>query len=225
MNITAVVQLLSQVQLFATPQTAACQAPLSFTISWTLLIFMATESVIPSNHLILYCSLLLQPSILLSIRTFSKELSLSIRQPKYLSFSFIISPSDEYSGLIFIEIDQFDLSAVNEYGFPQNRAVYESNNTNIPPSTNYQCLYIKLQKNVIQEGQREIRLSWHVKCPVKPLKVSQVLIIQPCQAQSIIRDNTKTLFKHKCFYSANKNTSFLGIYQKIKRKKKLYSKS
>ena len=175
----------------------------------------------PSNHLILYCSLLLLPSVFLSIRTFSKELSLSIRQPKYLSFSFIISPSDEYSGLIFIEIDQFDLSAVNKYGFPQNRAVYESNNTNIPPSTNYQCLYMKLQKNVIQEGQREIRLSWHVKCPVKPLKVTQLLIIQPCQAQSIIKDNTKTLFKHKCFYSAKKNTSFLGIYRKIKRKKKI----
>ena len=180
----------------------------------------------PSNHLILYqSSLLLLPSVFLSIRTFSKELSLSIRQPKYLSFSLIISPSDEYSGLIFIEIDQFDLSAVNKYGFPQNRAVYESNNTNIPPSTNYQCLYMKLQKNVIQEGQREIRLSWHVKCPIKPLKVSQLLIIYPCQAQSIIRDNTKTLFKHKCFYSANKNTSFLGIYRKVKRKKKLYSKS
>ena len=106
-----VVQLLSCVWLFAAPWTAPCQASLSFTISQSLPEFMSIESVMPSNHLIRCCSLLL-PSIFPRIRVFSNESVLCIRWPKYWSFSFSISPSSEYSGLISFKIDWFDLPAV-----------------------------------------------------------------------------------------------------------------
>ena len=109
-TINFVVQLLSRVWLFATPWTAACQASLSFTISQSLLKLVSIESVMPSNHLVLCCPLLLLPSIFPSIRVFSNELALHIRWPKYWSFSFIISPSNEYSGLISLRIDWFDLA-------------------------------------------------------------------------------------------------------------------
>ena len=107
-----VVQLLSHVQLFATPWTAACQASLSFTMSWSLLKLMSIESVMPSNHLILCCPLLLLPSIFPSIKVFSNELVLCIRWSKYWSFSFSMSPCNEYSGLISFRMDWFDLLAV-----------------------------------------------------------------------------------------------------------------
>ena len=94
-----------------TPWTAARQASLSITNSWSLLKLMSIESVIPSNHLIL-CHPLLPPSIFPSIRVFSNESVLHIRWPKYWSFSFSISPSKEYSGLISFWIDWFDLLAV-----------------------------------------------------------------------------------------------------------------
>ena len=103
-----VVQLLNCVQLFATPWTAACQGSLSFIISQSLLRLMSFESVMPSNHLILCCPLLLLPSIFPSI----SESVLHIRWPKYWSFSFSISPSNEYSGLVSFRIDWFDLLAV-----------------------------------------------------------------------------------------------------------------
>ena len=102
------VQLLSRVQLFATPWTAACQASPSFTNSWGLLKLMSIESVMPSNHLILCPSLLLLPSIFPSIRVFSKESVLCIKWPACQSFSFSISPSNGYSGLISFRIDWFD---------------------------------------------------------------------------------------------------------------------
>ena len=92
--------------------TAACQASLSITSSWSLLKLMSTESVMPSNHLILCCPLLLLPSIFPSIRVFSNESVLSIRGPKNWSFSFSIRPSNEYSGLIFFRMDWLDLLAV-----------------------------------------------------------------------------------------------------------------
>ena len=106
------VQSLSRVQLFATPWTAACQASLSFTNSQNLLKLMSIESVMPSNHLLLCRALLLPPSIFPSIRVFSNESVLHIRWPKYWSFSFSISPSNEYSGLISFKMDWFDLLAV-----------------------------------------------------------------------------------------------------------------
>ena len=106
------VQSLSRVRFFATPWTAAHQAFLSIANSWSLLKLMSIESVIPSNHLILCCPLLLMPSIFPSIRVFSNESVLRIRWPKYWSFSFSISPSNEYSGLISFRIDWLDLLAV-----------------------------------------------------------------------------------------------------------------
>ena len=99
-NDVVVIQSLSQVCFFATPWTAAHQAPLSFTISWSLLNLMFIESEILSNHVILCHTLLLLPSIFRSIRVFSSESALCIRWPKYWSFSFSISPSNIYSGLI-----------------------------------------------------------------------------------------------------------------------------
>ena len=106
------VHSLSHVQLFVTPWTAACQASLSITISWSLLKLMSTELVMPFNHLILGCSLLLPPSIIPRIRVFSNESVLCIKWPKYWSFSFSISPSNEYSGLISFRMDWLDLLAV-----------------------------------------------------------------------------------------------------------------
>ena len=97
---------------FVTPWTAACQAFLSITDSWSLLKLMSIEVVIPSNLLILCRPILLLPSFFPSIRVFSKESVLHIRWPKYCSFSFSISPSNEYSGLISFRIDWFDLLAV-----------------------------------------------------------------------------------------------------------------
>ena len=107
-----IVQSLSRVQLFATPWTAACQAFLSITNSGSLLKLMSIESVMPSNHLILCRPLLLQHSIFPSIRVFSNESALCIRWPKYWSFSFNISPSNEHSGLISFRMDWLDLLAV-----------------------------------------------------------------------------------------------------------------
>ena len=91
------------------PWTAARQAPLSITNSWSLLRLMSVELVILSNHLILYRPLLLPPSIFPNIRVFSNESVLCIRRPKYWSFSFSISPSNEYSGLISFRMDWLDL--------------------------------------------------------------------------------------------------------------------
>ena len=102
------VQSLSHVRLFVTPWTAACHASLSFTLSQSLLKLMSIESVMPSNHLVVCHLLLLLPSIFTSIRVFTNELALHIRWPKYWSFSFSISPSNEYSGLISFRIDWFD---------------------------------------------------------------------------------------------------------------------
>ena len=96
------------VQLFATPWTAACQASLSITNSQSLLRLMSIELVMPSNHLILY-HLLLLPSIFPSIRVFSSESALLIRWPKYWSFRFSFSPSNEYSGLISLRMEWLDL--------------------------------------------------------------------------------------------------------------------
>ena len=106
------VQSLSRVQLFVTPWTAACQASLSITNSWSLHKLLSIESVMPSKHLILCHPLLLLPSIFSSISVFSNESVLHIRWPKYWSFSFTISPSSEYSGLISFSMDWLDLFAV-----------------------------------------------------------------------------------------------------------------
>ena len=129
-SLIVVVQSLSCVQFIMTPWTSAQQASLSFTTSWrlhrlmsivlmmpsnhlsnswSLLKLMSIESVIPSNHFILYCPLLLLPSVFPIIRVFLNESVLRIRWPEYWSFSFSISPSNEYSGLIFFRMDWLDL--------------------------------------------------------------------------------------------------------------------
>ena len=110
--VVAVLQWLSCVRLFLTPGTAARQASLYFPNSQSLLRLLSIKSVMPSNHLLLFCPLLLLPLILPSIRVFSNEPGLHIRRPKYWSFSFSISPSNEHSGLISFRIDWLDLLAV-----------------------------------------------------------------------------------------------------------------
>ena len=106
------VKSLSRVQFFVMPWTAACQASLSFTVSQSMLKLMSVELVVLSNCHILCLPLLLLPSILPSLRVFFNESALCIRWPKYWSFSFSISPSNEYSGLVSFKIDWFDLLAV-----------------------------------------------------------------------------------------------------------------
>ena len=106
------VQLLSCVRLFATPRITACKSSLSITNSHSLLKLMSIKSVTPSNHLILCHPLLLPPSVFPSIRVFSNKSGLHIRWPKYWSFSFSISPFNEYSGLISFRMNWLDLLAV-----------------------------------------------------------------------------------------------------------------
>ena len=112
MNQFSSVQSLSCVRLFETPRTTACQASLSITNSQSQPKPMSIESVMPSNHLILYCPLLLLPSLFPTIRIFSNESAFHIRWPKYWSFSFNISPSNEHLGLISFRMDWLDLLAV-----------------------------------------------------------------------------------------------------------------
>ena len=123
------VQSLSCVLLFVTPRTAACQASLSITNSWSLLKCMSIELVKQSNHLILCCPFLLLPSVFPSIRVFSSESVLCIRGPKYWSFSFSISPSKEYSGLISFRMDSLDLLAVQ--GTPKSLLQHHSSKASI----------------------------------------------------------------------------------------------
>ena len=123
------VRSLSRVQLFANPWTAAHQASLSITSSRSLFKLMSIDLVMPSNHLILCRPLLLPPSIFLRIRDFSNESVLCIRLPKYWSFSFSISPSNEYSGLISFRMDQLDLLAVQ--GTLKSRLQYHSSKASI----------------------------------------------------------------------------------------------
>ena len=111
------VQSLSRVWLFVTSWTAAWQAFLSITNSQSLLKLTSIKLVLPSNHLILCCPLLLQPPIFSSIRVFSNESVLCIRWPKYWSFSFSISRSNEYSGLISFRVDWFDLAVQGWTGY------------------------------------------------------------------------------------------------------------
>ena len=123
------VQSLSHVQLFATPWTAARQASLSITNSWSSPKFMSIELVIPSNHLILCQPLLLPPSIFPSVRVFSNESALCIRWLKYWSFSFSISPSKEHPGLISFRVDWLDLLAVQ--GFLKSLLQHHSSKASI----------------------------------------------------------------------------------------------
>ena len=123
------VQFLTHIRLFATPWTAARQASLSITNSQSLLKLMSSESVMPSNHLIFCCPLLLPPSIFPSIRVFSNESVLRIKWPKYWSFNFSISPSDEHSGLISFSMDWLNLLSVQ--GTPKSLLQHHSSKASI----------------------------------------------------------------------------------------------
>ena len=144
------VQLLSHVWFFAISWTAVCQASLSITNSWSLLKLMSVESVMPSNHLILSHPLLLLPSIFPSIRVFSNESVLSIRWPKYWSFRFSISPSNEYPGLISFRIDWFDILAVE--------GTQESSPTPQFKSINYLALSL-LHSPTLTKGRDGLKLQ------------------------------------------------------------------
>ena len=132
------VQSLSRVRLFVIPWTAAHQASLSLTHSQSLLKLMSIESVMPSNHLILCRPLLLPPSIFPSIRVFSNESVLRIRWPKYWSFSFSISSSDEYSGLISFRMNWLDLLAV--HGTLKSLLQHHSSKATILQHSAFLCL-------------------------------------------------------------------------------------
>ena len=121
---------LSHGQLFATPWTAACQASLSITNSWSLPKLISTESVMPYNHLIL-CHPLLPPSIFPSIRVFSNESVLHIRWPEYWSFSFNINPSNEHPGLLSFRMDWLDLLAVQGTQKSSATPQFKSNNSSV----------------------------------------------------------------------------------------------
>ena len=123
------VHSLSRVRLFATPWTAARQASLSITNSWSSPSLMSIESVMPSSHLILCCPLLLLPPIPPSIRVFSSESTLHIRWPNYWSFSFNISPSNEHPGLISFRMDWLDLLAVQ--GTPKSLLQHHSSKASV----------------------------------------------------------------------------------------------
>ena len=139
-RLSVVVQLLSRVQLFETPWTAACQASLSLTIFQSLLKLISIESVMPSNHIVLYHPLLLLPSVFPSIRVFSNESGIRIRWPKYWSFS--ISPSNEYSGLISFKMDWFDLLALQ--GSLKSLLQHHSSKTSILWHSSLFYLYLLL---------------------------------------------------------------------------------
>ena len=147
-----VVQLLNPVQLFGTPWTATCQASLSITIYLRLLKHMSIDLVMPSNHLILCWSLLLLPSILPSIRVLSNESVLCIRWPEYWSFSFSISPCNEFSGLISFRIDWFDLLALEE-----------THKSSLAPQFESLGIQSSLWSNshILRYGWRLIMLCWN----------------------------------------------------------------
>ena len=154
------VQSLSHVQLFATPGTAAHQASLSITNSQSLLKLMSIESVMPSSHLIFCHPLLLLPSIFPSIRVFSNESVLPIRWPKCWSFSFSISPSNEYSGLISFRIDWFNLLVVQ--GTLKSLLQHHSSKASI------------LRHSVFFMVQNVATL-YHFNCPVQQQKNYEIL--------------------------------------------------
>ena len=138
------VQSLSHVRLFATPWTAAHQASLSITNSQSLPKLLSIESVMPSSHLIL-CHPLLLPSIFPSIRVFSNESALCIRWPKYWSFSFSISPSNEHSGLLSFRMDWLDLHA--SHGTLKHLLQHHSSKASIIPHSAFFIVHLNYWKN------------------------------------------------------------------------------
>ena len=152
------VQSLSHVQLFATPWTAAFQASLSITNARSLLKFMSIELVMPSNHLILCCPLLL-PSIFPSIRVFSNESVLCIRWPKYWHFSFSISPSNEYSGLISFRMDWLDIYYIHIFVIKENRNLKAGRLSSGTAGENYMKALCQVRLHNSKQTQKKSRLG------------------------------------------------------------------
>ena len=156
MLVSVVIQWQSHFQLFAIPKTAAHLAPLSSTISWCLLKYMSIELVMPSNHRILCRSLLLLPSIFPSIRVFSNKSALCIRWPKYWSFSFNISPSNEHSGLFSFMMDWLDLFAVQ--GTLKNLLQHHSSKASILRSSPF--FIVQLSHPYMTTGKTTALTRW-----------------------------------------------------------------
>ena len=149
----ALVQSLSRVRLFASPWTAARQASLSFPISWNVLKLMSIESIMPSNHLILCCLLLLLPSVFPSMRVFSSESALRIRWPQYWSFTFSISPSNECSELISFRMDRVSMwSQVSAFQCSRSQG----------ERSKYEWMYLELCKTCPQS-----EIHWHLLVYIK----------------------------------------------------------
>ena len=169
------VQLLSRVRLSVTPWIAAHQASLSITNSRSLLKLMSIEPVMPSNHLILCCPLLLLPSVFPCIRLFSSELILRIKWPKYWSFSFSISPSNEYSGLISFRIDWLDLLAVQ--GTLKSLLQHHSSKASILQCSAFSV--VQLSHSYTTTGKTRALTRWTFVSKVMPLlfnMLSQLVI-------------------------------------------------
>ena len=162
-----VLQSLSRVWLFATPWTAAHQAFLSFTISWSSLKLMSIESVMWSNHHSLCYPLLLSPSIFPSIRIFFSELALCITWPKYWSLSFSDSPSNEYSGLIFFRIDWFDPLAVQ--GTLKSLLLHHSSKASILRCSAFFMVQLSLSHLYMTTGKTIALTIWSFVGKMMPL--------------------------------------------------------
>ena len=166
------VQSLSHVRLFVTPWTAARQTSLSITNSWSLHKFMSIELVMPSNHLILCRPLLLPPSVFPSIRVFSNESVLHICWPKYWSFSFSISPSNEYSGLISFRMDWLDFLAVQ--GTLKSLLQHDSSKASILQRSAFFIVQLAHPYMTTGKTSKDFRLcrpySLHCTCSIQPLQ-------------------------------------------------------
>ena len=164
------VQLLSHVQLFVTPWTTARQASLSITNSWSSLRLMSIESVMPSSHLILCHPLLLLPSIFPSIRVFSNESALHIKWPKYWSFSFNISPSNEHPRLISFRMDRLDLLAVQ--GTLKSLLQHQSSKASILLHSAF--FIVQLSHQYMTTGKTIALTRWTFVCKVMSLLLNML---------------------------------------------------
>ena len=157
------VQSLSRVRLFATPWTATLQASLSITNSWRPPKPMSIESMMPSNHLILCCPLLLQPSIFPSLRVFSNESTLHIRWPKYWSFSFNINTSNEHPGLISFRMDWLDLLAGQ--GTLKSLLQHHSSKASILRRSSFFIVQLSTKRIDLKNSYHKKKLTvWHDGC-------------------------------------------------------------
>ena len=174
------VQSLSRVRLFATPWTAARQASLSITNSQSLLKLTSIELVMPSNHLILCRPLLLLPSIFPSIRVFSNESVLCMRWPKHWSFSFSISPSNEYSGLTAFRTDWLDLLAVQ--GTLKNLLQWHSSKASILGCSAF--FMVQLSHPYMTTGKTIALSRWTFVVKVMSLLFNMLSVLWPPHAKS-----------------------------------------